>query len=125
MSATAKKTRARALAEQLLRDRAERVARKSSRTTTKVDRGEFDPFTVTRWHVVAGGNPGYLPKTFMRMGPLGWFIACRACAREFESRGWAYCPDCMDLPAEARRREADVRGLLDSPQPRSLVRAAR
>jgi hypothetical protein len=117
VSATAKKTRARALAEQLLRDRAERGARKASRTTAKIGRGEFDPFTFTRWRIVAGGDPGYLPKTSMRMGPAGWFITCHACAREFESRGWAYCPDCMHLSAEARRREADVRGLPDSLQP--------
>jgi hypothetical protein len=32
----------------------------------------------------------------------GVFIACQCCARDFESRGWAYCPTCMELPAEER-----------------------
>jgi hypothetical protein len=104
--------RAKALAEDLLRDRAARAARKAApQATAKVDKGEFDPFPVTRWRVVAGGNPGYLAKAPMRRGPVGWFIVCRACAVEFESKGWAYCPSCMDLPAEARRREAASGGL--------------
>jgi hypothetical protein len=108
-----RKTRTSVLAEQLLRDRAERAARKAVRTgavAAKTERGEFDPFTVTRWRVVAGGHPGYLVKTPMRRGPVGWFIACRGCAREFESRGWAYCPDCMALPAEERRDQPKPSG---------------
>jgi len=108
------KSRAKALAEQLLRDRAERAARKETiPARTKVDKGTIDdPFSSTRWRVVApkGGNPGYLPKTPMRRGPIGWFIACQACAVEFESKGWAYCPDCMALPAEERRSQPKPSG---------------
>jgi hypothetical protein len=63
--------------------------------------------------VVAGDNPGYLPSTRMRCGPVGRFIACRACTVEFESKGLAYCPDCMALPAEARKREATIAELPD------------
>jgi hypothetical protein len=106
-------SRARALAEQLLRDRAERAARKAARIAAapaKTERVEFDPFAVTRWRVVAGGDPGYLVRTPMRRGPVGWFVACRACAREFESKGWAYCPDCMALPAEERRDQPKKAG---------------
>jgi len=39
----------------------------------------------------------------MRKGPVGWFIECQCCAREFESKGWAYCPTCMELSADQRR----------------------
>ena len=107
----AKKTRAGALAERLLRDRAERAARKAARTNTfvKIARDEFDPFKVTRWRVIAGGDPGYLSKTPMRRGPVGWFIACHALS-EFESKGWAYCPDCIALPAEERRDQPKLAG---------------
>ena len=97
---------ARALAEQLLRDRAERAARKAVRTAAavaKTERVEFDPFAVTRWRVAAGGDPGYLVRTPMRRGPAGWLIACGHCGAEFESKGWKYCPTCMALPAEERR----------------------
>jgi hypothetical protein len=43
-------------------------------------------------------------KTPMRRGAVGWFIACRCCGREFESRGLAFCESCMALPAEERRK---------------------
>jgi hypothetical protein len=102
----AKKTRAGALAERLLRDRAERAARKAIRTTAaaaKTDRVEFDPFDVTRWRVIAGGNPGYLVQT-------PWFISCQCCGGEFESKSWAYCPTCMELPAEERRDQPKKAG---------------
>jgi hypothetical protein len=58
--------------------------------------------------------PSDNPFAGWRMGPVGWFITCRSCAREFESRGWVYCPSCMELPAESRRREFDSRGLSDT-----------
>jgi hypothetical protein len=45
----------------------------------------------------------------MRMGKVGWLIQCRACAVEFESKGWAYCPACMALPAEERRDHEPVK----------------
>src|SRR5215813_10076275 len=104
------KTRATTLAEQLLRDRAERTARPRAASRPKIEGSDFDPFAVTRWRVIAGGNPGYLVKTPMRRGPVGWFIACRGCALEFESKGWAYCPDCMALPAEERRDQPKPSG---------------
>jgi hypothetical protein len=97
----------------LLRDRAERAARKAAAPTRlKAPESDFDPFAITRWRVVApkGGNPGHLVKARMRRGPVGWFIACRACAREFESKGSAYCPDCMALPAEERRDQPKPSG---------------
>jgi hypothetical protein len=98
-------TRAQKLADALLRDR-ERRNRQPTATRSRPRNDGFDPFAVTRWRVVAGGDPGYLPKTRMRMGPTGWFIACCHCGVEFESRGWAYCPTCMKLPPEERRRDA-------------------
>jgi hypothetical protein len=104
-----KKSRAQALTESLLRDRAERAARKAVCSSTKIERSGFDPFSVTRWRVIAGGDPGRLVKTPMRMGKVGWLIQCRACAVEFESKGWAYCPACMALPAEERRDHEPVK----------------
>jgi hypothetical protein len=98
-------TRAQKLADALLRDR-ERRNRQPTATRSRPRNDGFDPFAVTRWCVVACGDPGYLPKTRMRMGPTGWFIACCHCGVEFESRGWAYCPTCMKLPPEERRRDA-------------------
>jgi len=62
----------------------------------------------SRWRIVAGGDPGYLPSTPMRSRPIGWFIVCEGCAVEFESKGWKYCPSCMAIPADARRAESDV-----------------
>src|SRR5215467_4017163 len=99
------KTRAGALAEQLLRDRAERAARKAP-TRSKGPESDFDAFAVTRWRVVVpeGGNPGHLVNAHMRRGPVGWFIVCGHCGAELESKGWGYCPTCMVLPAEERRR---------------------
>src|SRR5262245_5638590 len=97
-----------ALAESLLRDRAERATKKAIGARAKIEGSDFDPFAVTRWHTVAGGSPGYLVKTPMRRGPVGWFIACAHCGGEFESRGLKYCPTCMELPAEERRSELSV-----------------
>src|SRR5262249_50955101 len=108
--------RASALAESLLRDRASRAERaaRPRAVTPNVDGDEFDPFAVTHWRVIVDGEgyqpntkgrkgPGYLPTTKMRRGPVGWFIECQHCYREFESKGLAYCPACMELPAEERR----------------------
>jgi hypothetical protein len=90
------------LAEALLRDR---DRRKSQPQRSSVSRAapDFDPFFITRWCVVAGGDPGYLVSTPMHRGPVGWFIACDHCGAEFESVGWKCCPTCMELPAEKRR----------------------
>jgi hypothetical protein len=98
-----KRPRRAAVAAALLHDRKRRQDNKPKSTRQRIEGTDFDPFAITRWRVVAGGRPGYLVKTPMRRGPVGWFITCRYCAREFESRGWAYCPLCMDLPAEERR----------------------
>ena len=98
-----KKSRTQALTKSLLRDRAERAARKAVRSITKIERGDFDAFEATRWRVIAGRNPGYLVATPMRRRSVGWFFACDHCGVEFESKGWKYCSACMGLPAEERR----------------------
>src|SRR5262245_12450892 len=98
-----KKSRTQALIESLLRDRAERAARKAIRGSIKIERGDFDAFEPTRWRVIAGGGPGYLVATPMRRGSVGWFVACDHCGAEFESNGSKYCSSCTDLPAEERR----------------------
>jgi hypothetical protein len=89
----------------ILHDREQRRARPAERAQARptTEGTEFDPFKVTRWRVIAGGDRGYVPRTRMRMGPLGWFIECQCCAREFESKGSAYCPTCMESPAQERR----------------------
>jgi len=97
MSSLAKRSRAKALAQRLLRDRAERAARKAARTgkSTKIERVEFDPFKPARWRVIAGGDPGHLVKTRMRRGAVGWFITCSVCGSEFESVRLRCCsPKC-------------------------------
>jgi hypothetical protein len=100
------KRRADKLAAALLRDRNERAARKSARTAPSRASSDFDPFQVTRWRVVTRSKPGHMPKTRVRQGPTGWFIACERCGAEFKSKGWRYCLSCMALPAEERRRDA-------------------
>jgi hypothetical protein len=90
------------VADAILRDRQrQRPARSVSRE--RPEGADFDPFAITRWRVIAGTNPGYLVKTPMRRGPVGWFIACGYCGAEFEPKGWRCCPSCMRLPAEQRR----------------------
>ncbi len=61
-----------------------------------------DPFKVTNWKVVAGGDPSYLVATPMtRISGSGWRVACRGCGRQFESSGLAYCkPTCRQASAE-------------------------
>jgi hypothetical protein len=107
-SITRNLTRTKKLAAAILRDRERRNQKPAAFVRRRDD--DFDPFAFTHWRVVAGGDPGYLPRTAMRRGPTGWFIACWCCAREFESRGWAYCSSCMDLTAEARRPARDSGG---------------
>jgi hypothetical protein len=113
-------SRAQILTDALLRDRADRAVRTRKITSTRAasEGVDFDPFAHTRWRVVAGDNPGHPVAMPMRRGPVGWFIACRACAVEFESKGSAYCPDCMAMPAEERRRRALAPAELpDHPEP--------
>ncbi len=90
----------------ILADRVQRRGRSPKIERARTEGPAFDPFAFTRWRVVApvGGDPGYLVKTPMRRGAVGWFIACRCCGREFESRGLAFCESCMALPAEERRK---------------------
>lgn len=94
------------LARRLLEDRIGRAQRERRRKT--LNRREpavganLDPFPVG-WQHSVGGNPGYLPKP-MRIGPRGFFVACKACGTEFESVGLAYCSNCMEMPAEERRQ---------------------
>jgi hypothetical protein len=72
---------------------------------------------VTRWRVIAGGDPGYLVKTPMHRAQDGFHVSCRACGADFESKGWPCCPTCMKLPAEERRamRPAAVGRLCQAP----------
>jgi hypothetical protein len=106
------------LADAILQDR-ERRKQKPTATRSRAPADSFDPFAFTRWRVVASGDQGYLPKTHMRMGPVGWFIACGHCGAEFESKGWGYCPTCMELPAEERRQEAWLKARDCAPSERS------
>jgi hypothetical protein len=103
------------LTELLLRDREERAEREHQRNAERYrNRPEssdgigFDPFMVTRWKVVAGPDPGYLPTTPMRKGAVGFWLACRCCGEQFESKGLAYCVDCMKVPADERRATPPV-----------------
>jgi hypothetical protein len=112
------------LAAALLKDRGRRKDKPAaSRSAPRVQQEAFHPFAITRWRIIAGGDPGYLVKTPMRQGPVGWFIACQCCAREFESKGWAYCPTCMELPAEERRANRKPQDCRDCAEAR-LVPAA-
>jgi hypothetical protein len=63
------------------------------------DQRQFDPFAITKWKVIAGGNPGYLPTTPMRMGATGFWIPCARCGAEFESKGLKHCEKCRTMPA--------------------------
>jgi hypothetical protein len=94
----------------LLRDRAERITRKAAHAgiSIKTQRENFDPFEITEWRVIVGADPGYLPKAGMPRLKDGWSIKCRACQCEFESKGWAYCRDCLALPADERRVPSKV-----------------
>jgi hypothetical protein len=100
-------SRAARLADALLQDRKRRQDNKPKSTRQGIGVERFDPFASLHPRVAAGADPGYLPRTLMRMGPVGWFN-CRHCLRKFESKGWGYCPRCMELPAEERRSEQPV-----------------
>jgi hypothetical protein len=70
-------------------------------------RDDPNPLSVTRWHTVAGAEPGSLPRTHMRMGKGGFYVPCRGCRREFESRGWAFCsPTCKTKSHEKSANNA-------------------
>ena len=111
--------RATKLAEAFLQDRKRRQDNKPKTARQRIEGEGFDPFASTRWRVIAVGEkgPGYLPRTAMRMGLVGWFVACWHCKAEFESRGLGYCPKCLELAAETRRANR-------KPQERSRVAEA-
>ena len=93
------------LTKQILADRAVHLKREEERTN-KRDRlpgADFDPFDEIKWKTVAGPDPGYLPSTPVRMGKVGFHVACKACGQQFESKGLVYCLACMEIPAEERR----------------------
>jgi hypothetical protein len=120
--ASAPRTKAQKLAEQLLRDRERRTAAKApekAKPRTKV----FEPLKecpAGPWHVTAGGDPGYMPRTPMRMGPVGWFIQCVGCGTEFESIGLAHCGK-SECRAAAPRRKSTTEGYAPPP-PRAGAR---
>jgi hypothetical protein len=106
---TTKPSRADKLARQILDHRAKEAERRATRPTQPQESGPwwkksigFDPYQVTKWRVIAGPDPGYLPTTPMQQGAEGFYIHCKACNAHFESKGLAYCADCMKLPAEER-----------------------
>jgi endogenous inhibitor of DNA gyrase (YacG/DUF329 family) len=78
----------------------------------------FDPFKVTRWRVIAGGDPGHLVAPPMRRVPAhkcadgeyrgGFRINCRGCGKPFESLGWPYCSKgCKHASHERAANAAD------------------
>jgi len=103
-------SRAGRLALRLLEDRARQAERQKERQRERPhesgpwwkDRIGFDPCQCIQWKAIAGPETGYLPKTLMRQGSDGFYVHCRGCNAEFESKGLAYCSACMKLPAEER-----------------------
>ena len=91
------------LTQQILADRA-KLAERAKNKPSRPAREDFDPYSIPYTRVIAGPDPGYLVRTPMRMGPVGFYISCQACGAEFESKGWRYCPTCMEVPAEERRQ---------------------
>jgi hypothetical protein len=116
--------KSRTIAKAILEDRQNR---KISAPRSKAPADDFDPFAATRWRIIVDGQdrrgrsgPGYLPKTAMRRGPAGWFIDCRCCGEEFESKGWAFCSPCMERPVEelrARRKAVEAASRLSGTSP--------
>jgi hypothetical protein len=106
--------KARALANAILEDRRNRKTSPRTRARSRVANDDFDPFAITRWRVIAGGNPGYLVATPMvdvsgrecDDGKVrgGFRVDCQHCGSEFESLGLAYCAACMEKPAQDRRK---------------------
>jgi hypothetical protein len=89
------------LAEALLRDREERRmrAQQSRPRRERIAGDDLDAFNV-QW-ISPTGAAGYMPKP-MRRGRDGFVINCRACGKKFDSKGWAYCSECMALTSEER-----------------------
>ena len=90
------------LAEKLLQERATRANRPPTVSRDIAPGADFDPYDVCQWKTIAGGDPGYLPQAMVK-GQVGFHIQCKACGQRFESKGWAYCLKCLDIPAEERR----------------------
>jgi hypothetical protein len=96
-------TTAAAVERAILRDLEQHRARpKLEKKRPTAERPEYDHYSVRRWRVLVGCDPGHLPRA-MRMGQRGFFIRCECCARELDSIGLRYCADCMELPAPERR----------------------
>jgi hypothetical protein len=86
----------------------------------------LDPFKVTKWQVVAGGDPGYLVATPMtRISGGGWRVACRGCCRPFGSSGLAYCkPTCRQVSQERAEAAALMAQIgMDAPVPKRPCQA--
>jgi hypothetical protein len=64
------------------------------------------------WRHAGGPRAGYLPRP-MHAGPVGFFIDCVGCGKEFESRGLRCCsPDCERALVARQKNRADM---LDAP----------
>jgi hypothetical protein len=123
--------KAKALANAILEDRRNRKINPRTRTAYRVANDDFDPFAITRWRVIAGGNPGYLvatPTAEVRGRECddgkvrgGFRLDCQHCGSEFESLGLAYCAKCMEKPAQDRRDR--VRATRQPPVPAQKSRA--
>jgi hypothetical protein len=67
-----------------------------------------DAFKSTSWRLVAGGDPGYLPSTPMRRRPVGWYLTCLGCQRDFESKGLRYCSTECERRSRERQENAEL-----------------
>lgn len=90
------------MAHQILEDRKRHEGRQRKRRDP-LPGEECDPFYTVWSTVVAGVDAGYVPRVHMRKGAVGFYVACRCCGTEFESKGLAYCMRCIELPADERR----------------------
>src|SRR6476619_1056390 len=70
------------LTQQILADRA-KLAERAKNKPSRPAREDFDPYSIPYTRVIAGPDPGYLVRTPMRMGPVGFYISCQACGAEF------------------------------------------